>query len=139
MNDEIRSLYETENMNEVEENFKSTKSKKGGRKRKNGKKCMKNVLKSVSKQMKLIREQQKLLNRAFETLVVSETKKVEQAEHGENMRKTVSAEKSFWGKLGDVVLKAVPTLLVTVVTSICGFLFKRKQGNDNFRQHWAMA
>ncbi len=146
MNPEIRKLYENSDMGRAEEGSGLTKKKKKGEGGKKGsKKRMKYGFKSLSKQMKKMNKQQKTIRRAFETFAASETKtvegakKVEQVEHGENMGKGVSAEKSFWGKLGDAIIKAVPTILATVVTSICSFFFKRKQGNDNFRQHWAMA
>ena len=42
-------------------------------------------------------------------------------------------EKTFLNKLGEAVIKAVPTVLTTAVTAVFAFVFKRKVNNGSLR------
>lgn len=55
---------------------------------------------------------------------LSESKKDEdkKSKTDNNTNATPKKEKSFWGKLGDTILKALPSILITVATTISALL-----------------
>lgn len=133
MESEVLGLYERNYMNESEENSGSAKIRKGKSKR-NCKGHSKMVLKMLSKQMKMLKKQQRLLkrqkkqmNKATETLAFSETGKMKETKRLKHVEKVAPAEKSFWGKLSDAIIKAVPTVLTVLVGKVCSFIFKKKE------------
>lgn len=134
METDIMNIYEAKYMDE-------TKEKPGSAKKKLGKDKFKNRERKLKKVLKALRKQLKLLKKAVKTFAVSETQKVEdvkkdeQVEHDKNVEKVDAKEKSFWRRLGDAVIKAVPSVLIQFVGKVCASIFK----NGFFKPRWAVG
>lgn len=109
--DEYLNLYENDPIPE-KETAKEFSSKKRGKKK----------LKKLKKQFK---KQKKLIKR----LVKLHESEKNMEEEGPKQKK----EKTFLDKLGESVVKAVPAVLTTIVTTVFTFAFKRKTNNSGLR------
>lgn len=129
MNDDIRALYETEHTYGFEKSPGSVESK--SKEREYWERRKEAILEILPEQMEKVRKKQKKLEKKVKALTAPETEVRKEA------KTTVPVEKSFWRRLGDVVIKAVPVILTTIATSVCNFLFKRAWRNGGYRQGWA--
>ena len=109
--DDYLGIYESEPVTE-EETAKEFSPKKKSKKR------MKKLKKKLKKQKKILK-----------MLVKLHEPEMDMEEEGPKPKK----EKTFLNKLGEAVIKAVPTVLTTAVTAVFAFVFKRKVNNGSLR------
>lgn len=131
MNKEILDLYETDH-SEQETNTSSEIHKK--RKAKHCKKAE-----------KLLKKQNKYLKQLARTCKFQDERKRKEENTRENhadseqQERDKQSKKSFWSKLGDAIVKAVPIILNTITAAVCTFFFGGKYRSGSTRHGCAMG
>ena len=138
MDKDILNLYETEHNNEQKVGAGSKIRKK--KKKKHGKR----IEKLLKKQNKYLKQLAKICKFKAENKQekarsdYGEEKTCKEHVDGEQ-EKDKQSKKSFWSKLGDAIIKAVPVILTRVTAAVCNFLFGRKYRNGSSQHGWAMG
>ncbi len=138
MNQDILNLYETEHNIEQKVGTGSKIRKKKKRKRS---KRIENLLKKQNKYLKQLAKICKLKAENKQEKArkdYGEEKTCKEHADGEQ-EKDKQSKKSFWIKLGDAVIKAVPVILTRVTVAVCNFLFGRKYRNGSLQHGWSMG
>ena len=109
---------------------------KGKRKKKKPKRYFKAVNKRLKKKNKSLEEENKLLKKLLKFYKAHDTEKAAKAAE-ERKEKDKKSERSFWCKMGDAFVKAVPVILTTLVAAVCSLFCKGKTGNTRASYSWA--
>lgn len=116
MKEQYVELYNNDYDDKMEKILRLKKKKKGKKK--------------IKKDNKLLKKQNKKLKKIILSYRYQDMG---------NQNKTEKPKTSFWEKIGDSIVKAIPTVLTTIVGTVLTFVFKSKSDSRNSRWNCAVG